>query len=664
MLKVTETELRDLYENQLLSDREIGEKLGSFKHTIRKWRNVYGILPISHQDRKRRLKGGFAPISDRQMEIILGSLLGDATLKGSSKNSRHFAVSHSIKQKDYLEVVYNDLKNLCPSGLSEYIDKKRGYVTYTIQTEARSEFKDIYDKIYLPKKQMNEWILNQLTSLSLAIWYLDDGSYNYVNQSKSEFSFATNCFSEEDNYLAKRILKEKFALHFEVRHFKKRNGCQCNLVVSEESEEDFIRIISPHVPQSMLYKIPSQERFDFLLKNIKIPVSKEQLNAWYWEENLTQNQIAKMLNTSRHSIQKYMYLYQIPKRTQSESQKNRKTKTDKLGRFKKTELTEELEKRAQFLLRKLKGSGFPYYEIKEHSDYCSLLERLSKLSLDKDEGDYRYSSSCMGIIRDFCPQLFHMKRKGSLSPIEIFSDDKSLLDCIRRTIKYARKDSVASIRSGLKTYKSNKAVSNFPPIWAKSIIQDLDLEEADMLDYSSGFGGRLIGAYASDKIKKYVGVDPCKNNYDSVTKIGEVVDYHSNLSKKDFSWELKNITAEEYFEKFDEKFDLVLTSPPYFDLEVYENDKSQSYIKHNSYEDWLNNWHHKILDSSKSVLNNNGYCCVFISNNKENPLLDDTKSYMEGVFGNCRVQGFLLPNVEYNRNKNIKRLDYCLISKK
>jgi 16S rRNA G966 N2-methylase RsmD len=665
MLKISEEELRDLYEKQLLSDREIGEKIGAFKHTIRKWRNVYGIEPISHQERKRKLKGGFTPIEDRQMQIILGSLLGDATLKGSSKNSRHFAISHSIKQKDYLEVIYNDLKSLCPSGLSEYIDKKRGYVTYTIQTEARKEFKDIYDKIYLPKKQMNEWILSQLTDLSLAIWYLDDGSYNYVNQSKSEFSFATNCFSEGDNYLAQRILKENFDLDFEVRHFKKRSGVQCNLVVNKSSEKDFIEIISPHIPKSMLYKIPSQERFDFLLKNIQIPVSKEQLNKWYWEDNFTQDKIAKLLNTSRQSVQKYMYLYQIPKRTKKEAQKNRESKTDKLGRFKKTELTDDLEKRAQFLLRQLKGSGFPYYEIGQPSDYCNLFERLVKLELERnDSGEYSYSSSCMKVIRDFCPQLFQMKRKGSLSPVEIFSDDKMLLDCIRRTIKYARKDSIASVRSGLKTYKNNKAVSNFPPIWAKTIIKDLKLDNAKMLDYSSGFGGRIVGAYCSGQIKKYVGVDPCERNYKSVQKIGKVIDYHVDLSKSDFQWELNNSTAEDYFQTCKEKFDLVLTSPPYFDLEIYENKSDQSYVRYEKYSDWLNNWHHEILDSSKEALNDDGYCCIFISNNKENNLLDDTKSYMEKIFGNCNVQGFLLPNVEYNRNKNIKRLDYCLMSKK
>ena len=36
--------------------------------------------------------------------------------------------------------------------------------------------------------------------------------------------------------------------------------------------------------------------------------------------------------------------------------------------------------------------------------------------------------------------------------------------------------------------------------------------------------------------------------------------------------------------------DVVLTSPPYFDLEIYSQDKNQCMIKHNNYEAWLNQW--------------------------------------------------------------------------
>jgi hypothetical protein len=667
--KIDKKSLEDFYNTDLLSDKEIGKKIGVHYNTIRNLRKEYGIKSIHPRERERIKKGGFKEITDRQMSIILGSLLGDACLKGRSKNSRSFHISHSIKQKEYLEWMYEELKSLATdSGIMEYFDK-RGYVTYYFNCSARKEFKDIWDSMYIPKKTVTKDYLDKLTNISIATWYLDDGSYNYYAKNKSEFRFATNCFSEEEHYLMKESLKTNFDLNFRVDHIKRASGYQCNLVLCNDSDEDFIKIVSPYVPPSMMYKIPSEERFNFLLVNMETKITKEDLERYYWDEEKSQQEISSLLNTSKSVIRKYMHLYKIPKRSKSESQKVRKglSRDAITGAFQKAEWTNDDEEKALGIYRKMRGSGFPYYESQDPSSYCSILERLLKKDIEKDSDSsaYRFSSSGMKIIRDFCPQLFTMNRKGSLSPVQIYSDKDMFLDCIRRTIKYADKDSIAAVRSGLKTYRSNKGISNFPPIWAKTVINDLDSSNnIKMLDYSSGFGGRLVGAYTSGKVKEYLGIDPCKNNYDSVTKIGEVVDYHSNLSKKDFSWELKNITAEEYFEKFDEKFDLVLTSPPYFDLEVYENDKSQSYIKHNSYEDWLNNWHHKTLDSSNSALNNNGYCCVFISNNKENPLLDDTKYYMEKIFGNCRVQGFLLPNVEYNRNKNVKRLDYCLISKK
>ena len=45
------------------------------------------------------------------------------------------------------------------------------------------------------------------------------------------------------------------------------------------------------------------------------------------------------------------------------------------------------------------------------------------------------------------------------------------------------------------------------------------------------------------------------------------------------------------FEKaniYEDKFDLVFTSPPYYKLEIYNNDKKQSVFKMNDENSWLN----------------------------------------------------------------------------
>ena len=127
--------LVDYYENQFLTDEQISKKVGVHYNTIRKCRKDYGIDSIGPRERERLLRGGLSPITDRQMSIILGSLLGDSCLKGNSKNSRSFHASHSIKQKDYLEWLYEELESISTkSGISEYIDKLRFIFTNIIVT--------------------------------------------------------------------------------------------------------------------------------------------------------------------------------------------------------------------------------------------------------------------------------------------------------------------------------------------------------------------------------------------------------------------------------------------------------------------------------------------------------------------------------------------------
>lgn len=49
--------------------------------------------------------------------------------------------------------------------------------------------------------------------------------------------------------------------------------------------------------------------------NFKIkPPGKEEIYSLYWKEGLSQNEIAEKYNVARHTIQKWMYFYKIPRR--------------------------------------------------------------------------------------------------------------------------------------------------------------------------------------------------------------------------------------------------------------------------------------------------------------------------------------------------------------
>ena len=64
----------------------------------------------------------------------------------------------------------------------------------------------------------------------------------------------------------------------------------------------------------------------------------------------------------------------------------------------------------------------------------------------------------------------------------------------------------------------------------------------------------------------------------------------------------------ENMNKYDSDFpevDLILTSPPYFNLEIYHEGKQQSENNHNTYEEWRDKWLADVIQKSISRLNKN-----------------------------------------------------------
>lgn len=101
------------------------------------------------------------------------------------------------------------------------------------------------------------------------------------------------------------------------------------------------------------------------------------------------------------------------------------------------------------------------------------------------------------------------------------------------------------------------------------------------LDFSAGWGDRLIGAITCD-IDLYVGVDPseCMNKV-----YPKIIEKLVEPNKRD-----KFKIIQSPFEDAvlpNETYDLVFTSPPFFDLEVYNDEKTQSVKKHDTFFKWM-----------------------------------------------------------------------------
>jgi tRNA1(Val) A37 N6-methylase TrmN6 len=531
----------------------------------------------------------------------------------------------------------------------------------------REDLFDIKDKIYTPKKTVSEWWLSKMSPLSIAIWYMDDGSLIYKNKIRSYFSFATNCFSIEEHYLLKKFMESQYEIKTEIKSFKKSSGKhQYNLVICDDSFGDFQKLIEPHVIDSMMYKLPGKIRQQFLKKNIKSDISKESLKDMYINKRMTQKQIAEAYGVHRLTISKYMGLFNIKVRNNVDSQlggKTSRTVRGLDGRFYPSQNTLDEISKSEIIFRELRKNDFPYAIPSSDESYMSLLESLCNKSCIENNGVFKYSQAGLKISSDFCPQIFHMAVKGSMSPFDIFNNDRMLMDCIRRTIKYAKKETISAIRSGLKTYKGNRGVSNFPPLWCKAVLSSLfcDRNDIALLDFCCGFGGRLLGAYAHGGVNHYCGIDPLKDNIDSLSKISSLISKHAEMSSRKFDVELINNVAERALCDLSRKYDIVLTSPPYFDKEIYSKSNSQSYNRFTEKEAWVDMWLKDVIEKSYNCLRENGYMAIFIG--EDATLKQLCINIIEQTVGTVHEILFEIPKIEYNRKHTSRKFDTCLVAK-
>jgi len=205
--------------------------------------------------------------------------------------------------------------------------------------------------------------------------------------------------------------------------------------------------------------------------------------------------------------------------------------------------------------------------------------------------------------------------------MEVFLDDTLLDKSIKKRMKSGTHINEAMMRKTFKVSGGAQTVSNFRPSVARYIYDKYGGDK--VFDPCMGFGGRLLGAISSPRVKHYEGCDPNTKTFDGLSKMAKNLQDTTKVV-------LNNIGVEEY--ESDDKFDLVFTSPPYFDTEKYSIEETQSYIKFPTYEKWLNGFLRKLVENGIDALNKGGYFIINIANTKrattlESDFLEIMKSY-------------------------------------
>ena len=192
------------------------------------------------------------------LSLIIGSVLGDSHLERRSlAGGTRVIFEQSSANVEYLMWFYKFLAirgycNEVAPKLSKRIKKEnKVQYHYRINSFTFSSFNWLHEMFYIKVnnsfiKIIPKNIYDWLTPLSLAVWFMDDGS-----KCRNSARIATNCFTLEEITLLCDVLKQKF--------FIIATPCKDSkghiIYIHVKSMKLFSSIVKPYMVPSMYYKL-------------------------------------------------------------------------------------------------------------------------------------------------------------------------------------------------------------------------------------------------------------------------------------------------------------------------------------------------------------------------------------------------------------------------
>lgn len=280
------------------------------------------------------------------------------------------------------------------------------------------------------------------------------------------------------------------------------------------------------------------------------------------------------------------------------------------------------------MFQRLKNSiseyGYDPYRLSSYfPEYCSYLPPIYEnkyvyLKLEDNNID-KYDALSDYFIEEI--RLSGRRADQTKSPFESWQDNNVLESVFTEVLSKETIDN-RTIRSAFSTVVSEN--KTFLLSWVKGLLNltlGKSLKNKKFLDISAGWGDRLLVAMSEDM--EYLGFDPNPN----------LVKPHSDMIKM-FGNSNKQKVIEAPFETATLKenyYDVLLSSPPYFDLEVYENSDTsqQSIYNYPNYSKWMVKFLFTSIRKAWEALKDEGYLILHLGDNKTLKMCEATNFYIE-----------------------------------
>lgn len=578
--ELTELELRRLYLDEGLTESEIAERFGTYQVRVNRLRKKWGI-PTQIKTDRLNLPESF---SSRLNSIFIGSMLGDGGLQVTGSQTASYVEHHSIKQKEYLDWKSQEWGPFFSSCLPS---NKGPHLGFRFRTHGCKLLFQHWKAFYPTgggDKTFTNLDVDLVDDLALAVWFMDDGSRT---TSSVRFSVGPDPQSQRIQLRALRRLGLEVTLYNDPEDISIH-------VNGRGSLTKFVGLVSPHIPPCMRYKLDLAvvKQAGQAPREILTPTRVQPMV----DRGISAQGIASVFGVSRGSVSRAMDRMGVSRRP--------------VGRPKSSNIELTLEE-ATATISHLDPSGSEFTE-----KVTQVLLRTSAPLPSPTQDEINHD---VGLLRK-CPthlsglEFKSVSKAGSVLCAKHFShrwdaryrsqpsvrqawyDEKMLRQAIGFQIRVG--DPVTPIRVFRALQAVVRAPTNFRPSLARAIVEAFSPEGGFVLDPCAGYGGRAAGTLSCGRV--YLGVDPHPKASPSFEGLS-----------KDLGGELTFVNQPfEEFEGNPEEADLVFTSPPYFSVERYSDDSTQSWVRYKTWDSWVKGFLTPLASKSLAYLKPDGYFCV------------------------------------------------------
>lgn len=578
----SDNEILGLYQGGM-SLRVLMKKFGVSKPTIR-----HALLKSGEYKPKEKWEYSIDPsveLTKEQHEIIIGTLLGDACIP-YAKGNNHYRVAHSSRQYGYLDTLKEQMGEwVNPRGITQ--DKKvvehktyYGYVFKTIHHPSFSAYRREWYRDDLRGQVPTEHlkvppmaVFESLSDRSLAYWFFDDGCYTCGDMN------IVYHFPLLDHGAVVEALRGSTG--FSWRLVGGKSVKYLKLPRSEYTQ--FFERVVPYATPDLMYKFPT-EFHDKIEGALVFPPNNDK---------------------------------------------------DELLRGYSCDVWKTLDKKAQDrwieeIFNIYRERGFPYPQILTSSEVVRQVQNVKNYAPFLEDGSFKNSQTgqglCNGHFRTRWQTLVRNK-----SSYQTFHNDTQFKKVIRTQLKDKNSKRVmpSNMRSALSIYHGNRTPSNFKPSVMKGLVDLYVPFNGKVLDPCAGFGGRLLGAVCSPKNVSYTGIEPSPQTIEGLHALRSQLIVDGGISSTRMTL-IQGVAEKMTFEGI---YDLVLTSPPYRDLEQYiGGDQSFHYG-----DDWTERFFEPLIANSYRALVSGGHLVLNVNHDME----AETVTLAEKIgFVSCARHGY------------------------